>query len=148
MKQQPKGSLADQLKAQLGLGQDYEPAEDSDGTSSDGASETTESVSSASSSSSAMRSLADALKGVKLIASIEKKGRAGKQVTLVQGFTALDTDDYVFPDEEIEPLAHLLKTRLGVGGTVKDGEIIIQGDHREKIVQILKAEGFNAKRGN
>lgn len=143
MKQQPKGSLADQLKAQLGLGQDYEPAEDAASASDSAAS-----GASAPSSSSAMRSLADALKGVKLIASIEKKGRAGKQVTLVQGFTALDTDDYVFPDEEIEPLAHLLKTRLGVGGTVKDGEIIIQGDHRDKIVQILKAEGFNAKRGN
>lgn len=143
MKQQPKGSLADQLKAQLGLEQDYEQAEDAAS-----ASDSAVSGASAPSSSSAMRSLADALKGVKLIASIEKKGRAGKQVTLVQGFTALDTDDYVFPDEEIEPLAHLLKTRLGVGGTVKDGEIIIQGDHRDKIVQILKAEGFNAKRGN
>lgn len=138
MKPQQKGSLADQLKAQLGLAENYEPQEVA-----------VESAESSSPSSSAIRSsLSAEMRGHKLIVSLEKKGRAGKQVTLIQGFTALDTEDSILPDEEIEPLAKTLKTRLGVGGTIKDGEIIIQGDHRDKVVELLKAEGFNAKRGN
>ena len=109
MKPQQKGSLADQLKAQLGLAENYEPEEVA-----------AESAESSSSSSSAMRSsLSAEMRGHKLIVSLEKKGRAGKQVTLIQGFTALDTEDSILPDEEIEPIAKTLKTRLGVGGTIK-----------------------------
>lgn len=76
----------------------------------------------------------------KLIVMIDRKGRAGKQVTVVKNF--------IGSDEDLEVLAKKLKTKCGVGGTVKDWEIIIQGDCRDKIVIILTTDGYKAKRGN
>ena len=76
----------------------------------------------------------------KLIVSIDRRARAGKQVTLVSGF--------VGEDEDLAALAKTLKTKCGVGGSAKEGEILIQGDWRERIVALLKSMGYNAKRGN
>jgi translation initiation factor 1 len=76
----------------------------------------------------------------KLTVRIDKKQRGGKKVTLVQGFTG-DEDD-------LKDLGKTLKAKCGVGGTVKDGEILIQGDFRDRIVEYLVSEGYKAKRGN
>lgn len=70
----------------------------------------------------------------KLRLNMERAGRGGKTVTLVKGFVGSDKD--------INALCKLLKQKCGVGGSVKDGEIIIQGDHRQRLVEILKKEGF------
>lgn len=76
----------------------------------------------------------------RLIVCLEKSGRAGKQVTLVKGFVGTSDD--------LADLGRTLKTKCGVGGTAKDGEITIQGDQRDKLVRILIEMGYNAKRGN
>jgi translation initiation factor 1 len=68
----------------------------------------------------------------------ERKGRGGKAVTLVRG-VALAAD-------ELAALGKQLRTACGCGGTVKDGVIEVQGDHAERIVELLKARGHNAKR--
>ncbi len=72
-----------------------------------------------------------------LRAQLDKNGRAGKQVTLVNGFVGTSSD--------LETLTKLLKTKCGVGGSSKDGEIILQGDVRDKVIQALLKEGYKAK---
>jgi translation initiation factor 1 len=76
----------------------------------------------------------------RLIVRIDRRQRAGKQVTLVEGF--------VGPAADLAALAKTLKTKCGVGGTAKDGEITIQGDLRDKVTALLVSMGYNAKRGN
>ena len=70
----------------------------------------------------------------KLRIGMEKKGRGGKTVTLVRGFIGTEDD--------LKELGKLLKTKCGVGGSAKEGEIIIQGDFKQRIIDLLKAEGY------
>ncbi|WP_373810740.1 translation initiation factor [Porphyromonas macacae] len=69
---------------------------------------------------------------------LDKKNRSGKEVSLVSGF--------VGPDEDLKDLAKELKHKCGVGGSVKDGAVIIQGDKREQILKILSDMGYKKAR--
>ena len=70
----------------------------------------------------------------KLRVAMEKKGRGGKTVTLIRGFVGSESD--------LKELGKLVKTKCGVGGSVKDGEILIQGDFKQRVIELLKAEGY------
>ena len=71
----------------------------------------------------------------KLRVSIERKGRGGKTATLVRGF--------VGSDDDLQALAKQLKTRCGTGGSAKEGEIIIQGEVKDKVVALLLSLGYS-----
>lgn len=69
---------------------------------------------------------------------LDRKQRAGKVATLVKGFVGREAD--------LQELARLLKTKCGVGGAAKEGEVIIQGDHRDRVVEILTKSGYRCKK--
>lgn len=72
-----------------------------------------------------------------LYVSLDSKKRKGKTVTLVEGF--------VGSKDDLNDLGKLLKTKCGVGGSAKDGEIIIQGNLKSKVVELLQKEGYKIK---
>ncbi len=73
-----------------------------------------------------------------LTVSLDKKKRQGKKVTLVSGF--------IGKEEDVKSLGKKLKTKCGVGGSVKDKEILIQGDFRVRLMELLQQEGYKVKR--
>ncbi|RIK34706.1 MAG: hypothetical protein DCC57_24135 [Chloroflexi bacterium] len=75
---------------------------------------------------------------IPVLVTLERKGRGGKSVSVIK--------QVMSPPQGKQALLKLLKTRLGTGGTLKDDEIEIQGDHRDAIVAVLKELGYQAKR--
>lgn len=73
-----------------------------------------------------------------LYVSIDRKQRGGKEVTLVEGFVGTDDD--------LKELGKELKSKCGVGGTAKDGEIMVQGNFKDKVAELLDKKGFKVKK--
>ena len=73
-----------------------------------------------------------------LYVSIDRKQRGGKEVTLVEGFIGLE--------EDLKELGKFLKSRCGVGGTAKDGDIIVQGKFKDKVAELLEGKGYKVKK--
>lgn len=73
-----------------------------------------------------------------LICKYEKKGRNGKPVTIVEGFES--------EEEDLKTISKKIKTTLGIGGSIKDGAMVIQGNNRDKIIEILHELGYKTKR--
>jgi len=69
---------------------------------------------------------------------LDRKQRAGKVATLISGFEG--------DEAQLMVLSKMLKNKCGVGGSAKDGEMIIQGDHRDKVIALLTGAGYNAKK--
>jgi len=75
----------------------------------------------------------------KLRVMIDRKKRKGKEVTLVTGF--------VGNGDDLKALGKMLKSKCGVGGSAKDGEIIVQGNNKQKVIDLLKKEGYSQTKG-
>ena len=73
-----------------------------------------------------------------LYVSIDRKRRAGKEVTLIEGFVGASDD--------LKDLGKLLKSKCGTGGSAKNGEILVQGNFRDKIVELLEMDGYQVKK--